>query len=525
MAQEVFKSRFTFVAAAVGMAVGTGNLWRFPRVVGEWGGGAFLIALIVANLVWAIPILMAESLLGSKARFGTVGAFRDFMGRGFAWLGGYMGFITVGILFYYSVVCGWALRYLIYAFTGTFSAGVDTQAVWDGFVSDPVQTIGFHALAILMVGVVVYRGLKGGFESLLKVVIPALFVILVVLVVRAVTLPGAVDGLRYMFVPEWPRLGEAEVWLQAFTQMAFSTGAGWGLYLTYAVYMRRREDMGLNAAIVCASNLLASLMAGTAVLCAVFAFRSAEFATEAAGAGNQGLAFIYFAELFGQMPGGRFFAVLFFLALFLAGVSSLIAMTELATRNVMDMGMTRKRAVPWVVGVVFVAGVPSAYSVDFLTNQDNVWGIGLLLGGLCAAMAMLKYGVERARREIDAVSDFRVGRWWNACLYAFPVMFVVLFGWWIVQSVSGVSDWWNPFQQFSLGTMLLQWGVLAVVMLLLNRFLANRVGTGPMTVEPAAGSGNAAARTPRSQERDGRQRTRPGDHEHERTRGDEPWPK
>lgn len=480
MAREVFRSRFAFVAAAVGMAVGTGNIWRFPRVVGEWGGGSFLIAIVVANLVWAVPILMAESLLGSRSRFGTVGAFREFMGRRFAWLGGYMGFITVGILCYYSVVCGWALRYLIHALTGTFGPGVNTQAVWDEFVSSPVQTIGFHAVSILLVGLVVYRGLKKGFESLLQVAIPALFVILAVLVVRAVTLPGAIDGLRHMFVPQWGRLGDAEVWLQAFSQMAFSTGAGWGLYLTYSVYMRRREDMGLNAFVVCGANLFASLMAGVAVLCSVFALRSAEFASEAASAGNQGLAFIYLTELLAQMPGGAFFAVLFFLALFLAGVSSLIAMTELATRNVMDMGMTRQSAVPWVVGVVFVAGIPSAFSVGFLTNQDTVWGVGLLLGGLCAALAMLKYGVERARREIDEVSDIRVGRWFNACLYAFPVLFAVLFGWWILQAVQETA-WWNPFQEFSLATMLLQWGLLAIVMLLLNRFFADRIGAGPMS--------------------------------------------
>lgn len=480
MAREVFRSRFAFVAAAVGMAVGTGNIWRFPRVVGEWGGGSFLIAIVVANLVWAVPILMAESLLGSRSRFGTVGAFREFMGRRFAWLGGYMGFITVGILCYYSVVCGWALRYLIHALTGTFGPGVNTQAVWDEFVSSPVQTIGFHAVSILLVGLVVYRGLKKGFESLLQVAIPALFVILAVLVVRAVTLPGAIDGLRHMFVPQWGRLGDAEVWLQAFSQMAFSTGAGWGLYLTYSVYMRRREDMGLNAFVVCGANLFASLMAGVAVLCSVFALRSAEFASEAASAGNQGLAFIYLTELLAQMPGGAFFAVLFFLALFLAGVSSLIAMAELATRNVMDMGMTRQRAVPWVVGVVFVAGIPSAFSVGFLTNQDTVWGVGLLLGGLCAALAMLKYGVERARREIDEVSDIRVGRWFNACLYAFPVLFAVLFGWWILQAVQETA-WWNPFQEFSLATMLLQWGLLAIVMLLLNRFFTDRIGAGPMS--------------------------------------------
>src|SRR5699024_245499 len=209
------------------------------------------------------------------------------------------------------------------------------------------------------------------------------------------------------------------------------------------------EDMAINAGIVCASNLFASLMAGAAILCTVFSLRTIEYATEAAGAGNQGLAFIYFTELLGQMPGGAFFGPLFFLALFLAGASSLIAMVELAARNVMDMGMTRHSAVAWVVGVMFDAGIASAYSVSSLTNQEHDRGIGLLLGGLCAAIAMMKYGVERARKEIDAVSDIRVGRWWSVCIYGFPVMFVLLFGWWVLQSVRDVPDWWDPFTEFS----------------------------------------------------------------------------
>lgn len=478
---EVFKSRFTFVAAAVGMAVGTGNLWRFPRVVGEWGGGAFLIALVVANLVWAIPVLMSESLLGSKSRLGTLGAFRDFMGRKFTWIGGFMGFLSVGILFYYSVVCGWALRYFIYSLMGKFTAHANTQSIWHGFVSSPVQTIGFHAISIAVVGFMVYRGLSGGFEQVLKIVIPALFVVLVILCIRAVTLPGAVDGLHYMFVPEWSRLGDYNVWLQAFTQMAFSTGAGWGLYLTYAVYMRKREDIALNASVVAAGNLFASLLAGMAILCTIFALRGSSFASEAAGAGNQGMAFIYFAELIGQMPGGFFFGPLFFLALFLAGISSLIAMVELATRNVMDMGVRRERAVPGVVIVGFLCGIPSALSVSFLTNQDNVWGVGLLLGGLCAALAMLKFGVPRASRLIDEVSDLHFPRAWRLLIRIFVLMFIGLFGWWIEESVRTVPGWWNPFKEFSFGALVLQWAILAIILLILNRFLSKKVGNGPMS--------------------------------------------
>lgn len=481
--RETFGSRFAFIVAAIGMAVGTGNIWRFPRVAGEWGGGTFLIALVVAFIVWAIPILMVESLMGSKSRLGTVGAFRDFMGRKFAWMGAYMGLITIGIMFYYSVVCGWAIRYFVYSLTGTISPGVNTQALWDEFTASPAQTISFHFIAIAGVAFIVYRGLKGGFESVLKVVIPALFVILVIMTVRAVTLPGAAEGLRYLFVPEWSRLGNAQVWLQAFSQMAFSTGAGWGLYLTYAVYMREREDMGLNASVLVAGNFLASLFAGTAILCTIFALRSQSFAEEALGAGNQGLAFIYFTRLLVEMPGGAIFAPLFFLALALAGISSLIAMVELATRNVIDMGLTRHRAVILVAVVTFIVGIPSALSVEVLSNQDFVWGVGLLIGGMLAAVAMMKYGVERARAEINATSDFHIGKWWSWFIRLFPVMFAVLLGWWIYQAifVFAPDTWWNPFETFSLATMIVQWGILFVVLYVLNSFLVRRVGSGPMS--------------------------------------------
>ncbi|WP_129662759.1 sodium-dependent transporter [Phytoactinopolyspora endophytica] len=482
--REAFASRFTFVAAAIGMAVGTGNIWRFPRVAGEQGGGAFLVALVIANLVWAIPILMSESLLGSKSRLGTVGAFRDFMGRKFAWMGAFMGLVTIGIMFYYSVVCGWAIRYFVYAITGRFERGRDTEGLWDGFTSTPWQTILFHAIAIGTVGLIVYRGLKRGFEVILKYTIPLLFVFLVILAVRAMTLSGSSEGLRYLFVPDWGSMGDAQMWLEAFTQMAFSTGAGWGLYLTYSVYLRRREDFALNAATISAGNLLASLLAGTAVLGTVFALRTQDFAEEAAASGNEGLAFIFFAELFGEMPGGRwFFAPLFFLALAMAGVSSLIAMMELTTRNVEDMGLPRRRAVPWIVGVAFLAGIPSAISLDFLSNQDFVWGVGLLIGGLLAAVAMMKYGVNRAREELDEVSDFRVTWWWTGLIRIFPLVFAALFGWWMWRTVDEFAPdtWWDPFEPFSLMTMLAQWVALFIVVYVLNNVLARQVSAGPMT--------------------------------------------
>jgi NSS family neurotransmitter:Na+ symporter len=485
MAREAFGNRFTFIAAGIGMAVGAGNIWRFPRVAAEFGGGTFLLVLLLANLVWAIPLLAAETLIGRKSRLGTVGAIRDFMGRKYTWIGAWVGVVTLGILFYYTVVAGWGFRYLAYSVTGTVGEGVDSQALWDGFINSPAQTILFEAIAVVFMVLIVYRGLKGGIEKVLQITIPALFVVLIILMIRAITLPGAVDGLAFLFVPEWSRLGSAQVWLQGFTQMAFSTGAGWGLLLTYAVYTRDRDDITLNASALVFGNLLASLLAGTTVLCTIYALRGSGFASEALGAGNSGLAFIYLVRLFGDMPGGVFFASLFFLAFSLATISTLISFFELGIMNLVNMGLTRGKAVLGLGIVAFILGVPSAYNVNFLNNQDFVWGVALLVSGALVAIAVMRYGVERAREEINATSDLHLGRWWSWCIRAVPVLFLVMFVWWIYQTItvfsSAEAPWWNPFETFSTATLAVQWVILFAILYGLNNFLAKRVGSGPMT--------------------------------------------
>ena len=487
---ETFGNRFVFIAAGIGMAVGAGNIWRFPRIVAEFGGGTFLLILLLANLVWAIPLLTAESLIGRKTRLGTVGGLRDFMGSRYTWIGAWVGVVTLGILFYYTVVAGWGFRYLAYSVTGTVNKGVDSQALWDGFTGNPVQTILFEAIAVVFMVLIVYRGLKGGIEKVLQVTIPGLFIVLIILTIRAVTLPGAIEGLHFLFVPDWSRLGSAQVWLQAFTQMAFSTGAGWGLLLTYAVYTRDNDDITLNASALVFGNLFASLLAGTTVLCTIYALRGSGFASEALGAGNSGLAFIYLVKLFGSMPGGIFFSSLFFLAFSLATISTLISFFELGIMNLVNMGITRGRAVVGLGAVAFVLGVPSAYNIDFLNNQDFVWGVALLVSGALVSLAVMKYGVERAREEINATSDLHVGRWWSWCIRGVPVFFVVMFIWWIYQTItvfsSAEAPWWNPFETFSTATLVVQWVILFVILYALNAFLSRKVGEGPMTSSDSA---------------------------------------
>ena len=475
---DFFSSRWGVVVAGIGMAVGAGNLWRFPRIVAENGGGAFLIPWLLFLFMWSIPLLIAECALGRTARRGPIGAFSSLVGRRSAWMGGFVVVVTVMIMFYYSVVTGWALKYVVAALTGEL-AGADTAAYWETYSTSIWQPVLFHVVAISAAGFVVVRGVAGGIERANRILIPTLFVLLLLAVARAVTLPGASRGLAYLFIPDFALLADYRTWLQALTQSAWSTGAGWGLLLSYAVYVRRGEDVVTSAAAIGIGNNVASLLAGMAVLPAAFAILPAAEALEAMAAGNTGLSFIWIPQVFERMPAGTVFLPIFFLALFCAALSSLIAMVELAARVFMDAGLPRARAVLLVVAAAVVCGLPSAVSLQVFENQDWVWGLGLMISGLFMAVAVVQYGADRFRRELVDVQPggWRAGPIWAWVLkWLIPVEFAVMFGWWMHQAamVYDPEGWWNPLRVYSVGTCVVQWGIALAMLKIFNRRLAER---------------------------------------------------
>jgi NSS family neurotransmitter:Na+ symporter len=461
--------------AMLGMAVGTGNIWRFPRIVATNGGGSFLFAWVVFLLMWSIPLILVEFALGKATRSGTVGAFGKLIGGKFAWMGTWVGWCAAAIMFYYSVVMGWCIRYFVASLRGEIPAATP-GAFWESFASSPGALL-THAVAMTLGVLVVARGVRG-IEKAARILIPSLIILIVVLALRALTLPGAVRGLNFMFTPDWSQLADYRVWLAALTQNAWDTGAGWGLILTYAVYMRRNEDTTLNAFTLGFGNNSMSLLAGIMVLCTAFAMRP-DIANEIVGAGNEGLTFIWVPQLFATMPGGRFFMALFFLALVFAAWTSLISMIELATRVLADAGVPRQRGIWWVGIVGFLAGVPSALSLGFFRNQDFVWGVGLMLSGFFFAFAVLKYGVRRFRLELinGPGSDMRIGRWWEWAITLCLVESVVLIVWWFSQVWgAGWRTALNPLSTFSIGTVLLQWAIVLVFFWLINPWLSRRSG-------------------------------------------------
>jgi len=477
MQREQFTSRWGLILAALGMAIGAGNIWRFPRVAAQNGGSAFLIPWLIFLFLWSIPLLMVEFAIGKNTRYGTIGSFAKLMGPRFAWMGAYVGFCTMGIMFYYSVVTGWSLNYFLQAITGKLLQA-DHAAYWGSFTQSWNPLL-FHLLAMALGSFVVYRGIVGGIERAARFLIPSLFVLLTIAAVRALLLPRSLEGLNYLFQPDLARLVDYRVWLEALSQSAWSTGAGWGLILTYAVYTKKREDIVLNSFITGLGNNSASLLVGIAIIPTVFSFLSLDQAREALASGNTGLTFIWIPRLFGEMPAGGVFATIFFLALFFAALSSLISMIELATRIFMDAGLDRHRAISVVGGVGFLLGMPSALSLRFFNNQDWVWGVGLLVSGFFFALAVIRYGPARFRIALlnSPDNDLNVGRWFEYVLkFVIPLEFVFLLVWWFYQSITVYEPhgWWNPFKTYSFGTCLFQWGLAIAVFILLNRWLVRK---------------------------------------------------
>lgn len=471
--QEKFSSRWTLLMASIAMAIGAGNIWRFPRLAGQYGG-AFLLPWFIFLLLWSIPLLIVEFSIGKKTRKGVIGSFAELLGPRYTWMGGFVAFCTMGIMFYYSVVTGWALRYFFVTVTGRLS-GVDQNLYWQQFISG-YQPLLFHLLSLALGSWIIYRGVINGIEKANKILLPSLFILLIIGAARALTLPNAGVGLNYFFGFHLRQLLNYQVWLEGLSQSAWSTGAGWGLILTYAVYMREKEDVVLNSFITGFGNNSASLLAGLAVIPAIFSLTPTIAAAEQAlQAGNDGLSFIVIPQLFSKLPGSTFFTGVFFLALFFAALSSLISMLELSTRIFMDFGLPRRRALPLVSLVTAVLGLPSALSYSFFKNQDWVWGLGLIVSGLFFTFLVNKFGIAKfTERLVNTVpGDLRVGYWFRFLLkIVLPTEALLLLIWWLYRSVGwNPRGWYNPFGSATLGTCLFQWGLVILIFLLLNGFI------------------------------------------------------
>ncbi len=483
-----FSSRWGLLLSALGIAVGTGNIWRFPRICaqegGETGAGAFLIAWVIFLFLWSIPLIISEYTLGKKHRTGVVGVFVKGMGGKYAWLGAFVAFVTAAITFFYTVVVGWCLFYLFKTLTHKLPVSTEiAMETWNNYQSGSFIYL-FHFLAIAIAALILWKGVSS-IEKVNKILIPSLLLIVVLCVVRALTLPGSGEGIAYLFRIDWNQLANPKVWLAALTQNAWDTGAGWGLFITYAAYMKKEHGVVKNAFITGIGNNTVSLMAGIMVFGTVFAILGHEMRMsgpeimeimKSSGPASTGLTFIWMPQLFARMFLGHPLAILFFLGLTFAGITSLIAQVELCVRVFVDTGMKRKLAILLVVALIYVFGIPSARNLNFLSNQDFVWGIALMISGAMVALVIVRSGIREVRRELNVQeNDWQLRSWWELVIRFFiPFAVVALLAWWfyLAATLFAPDDWFNPVNPYSIMTCLVQWGIMVSIFVIFNKKIA-----------------------------------------------------
>lgn len=355
MKRDNFGSRFGALVAMAGSAVGLGNLWRFPYLVGENGGAAFILIYIVLCVFICLPIFISEFVVGRRSQKNAYTAFKDLSGgTAWKWVGLFTIMVPVVVLSYYSVIGGWSIEYLFKSLTFSFTADASQGALssmFVNFVSSAWAPLITHTLFLLLTVAIVMVGIKDGIEKFSKIMMPILFFVVLGIAIYSLTLPGAMAGVRYLFLPDFSKI-TGEACAAALGQAFFSLSLGFGTIMTYASYVDKKEDMLFQSSATAASDLLFALIAGLAIMPAVFAFGISPQS-------GPGLVFETLPYVFGQMPAGALVAILFFAALLVAALTSSISMLEVVVAYLVEeKNFSRKWAcfvvflVCWVVGAL-----------------------------------------------------------------------------------------------------------------------------------------------------------------------------
>ncbi|WP_259832425.1 sodium-dependent transporter [Brevibacterium luteolum] len=471
--REVFPTRMAFILAAVGSAIGLGNIWRFPYVAFESGGGAFLIPYLIALLTAGIPILFFDYVLGHRSRSSAPMSFRV-LSKSFEPLGWFQTGVATVIAIYYAVIIGWALSYTMFSVTeawgddaGTFFEATYLHAgelsLGNAFSFVPGVLIPLIIVWVVVLGIL-FLGVQGGIARFSKIFIPVLVVLFLALVIRSLFLPGAVDGLNALFTPDFAALADPQVWVAAYGQIFFSLSIGFGIMITYAAYLRRRTNLTGSGLVVAFSNSSFEILAGVGVFAALgFMAHSAGTGVEDVAAGGVGLAFVGFPTLISQMPGGALFGVLFFLSLVFAGLSSLISIIQVPIQAVAEKFNISNRASLGVVGggmaVVSLLSMPTATGLTVLDVVDAFANnIGIVGGALLSIILVVwvKRATPLLRDHLNAISSFRIGTVWIVCL---AVLTPIVLGFMLIsQIIAFITEGYTGTSADAIG-----WIVLAVL--------------------------------------------------------------
>jgi NSS family neurotransmitter:Na+ symporter len=462
--RDQWGTKLGFILAAMGSAIGLGNIWRYPYVVYENGGGAFLIPYFVALATAGLPILILEYSLGHRYRQGAPATFH-FVSRRWEGLGWWMAAISFMIATYYVVILGWCLSFIWYSFgekwgedTGAFFIG-DYLATSDGAAPTGFWEIGGlqwkvllpTAIAWAMIVFLMHRGVSKGIEMASRILLPALIVMLIVIVVRAVTLEGAADGLDVLFTPDFGALGDPGVWVAAYGQVFFSLSVAFSIMIAYASYLPRRTDLSNTAFVVGLSNASFEFLAAIGVFAALgFLAGVNGVAVDEVVESGVVLAFVVFPQVISALPAlNSLFGVLFFGALFFAGITSMVSILEAVVAAVREkFDISRATAVNWICGLAALISLlyvtrGGLFYLDTIDHFVNAYG--LVVAGFLEILlvAWIARTLTEQQAHVNAISYVPVGAWWTVALkYVTPL----LLGFMIVYSI--VEEFRTPYEGY-----------------------------------------------------------------------------
>lgn len=366
MNRENFGNRFGVLVAMAGSAIGLGNLWRFPYMVGAYGGAAFIFVYIFFVFLLCLPILVAEVLVGRKSHTNAFGAFKKLApGTRWKWVGALMVITPLLVVSYYSVIGGWSIEYFFKACTMEFTHASASESefgtMFSSFVSSVWAPLVGHTIFLAVTALIVVSGVKSGIERFGKVMMPMLFFIVIIIAVRSATLPGAKEGLVWLFRPDFSKI-DASVCAAALGQGFFSLSVGFGIMLTYASYIKKQENIAISSVYTAISDLVFAIIASCAIMPAVFAFGldSKE---------GPGLVFETLPFIFSRMPLGSLIAILFFMALIVAALTSSISLYEVGVAYfVEERHYSRKKALAVIFTVTWILGIFASLSFGPLSD-------------------------------------------------------------------------------------------------------------------------------------------------------------
>lgn len=429
--RESWSARSGFIIAAIGSAVGLGNIWRFPYVAYENGGGAFLIPYLIAIFAAGLPLLFLDYAVGHKYRKAPPTAYKKLMNS--EALGWWQVMVTLLIGIYYASVLSWAGSYMFYSIGQQW--GTDTEKFFFTSYLQNGEGLAFGFVPTLFIGLVIvwavvmfilYGGVKKGVELSNKIFIPLLLILFSILVVQALRLPGAVDGLNAFFTPNWEAMTNYKVWLAAFGHIFFSLSVGFGIMLTYSSYLKRKTNLTGSGLVVALANSSFEILAGIGIFAALgFMAYSAGSSVDEVVSGGIGLAFIAFPKIISSLgAGGDLFGFLFFASLTVAGVTSMVSILQVPIAAFQDkLGWSRKRAVTIIAGgsaivSTLLFSTHSAITfvdiIDYFANN-----IGIVGGGLLSIILVTWFRrplLKELQQHVNQYSSIKLGWGWNFLL-------------------------------------------------------------------------------------------------------------